>query len=151
MGHVDDDGNVDIDHMDAKDVGANDVNANEVNTNKRDTNHDMVNNDKPTHDPNTNKTNTTHHSIPFTEDLDWLRVTEEEMRDALEQERDNLREQDADMFASSIPLSPLSRRRPRRVRTPTEASGLIQNLPLCCLQCRGSRLHLFRQPYECGL
>ena len=31
-----------------------------------------------------------------------MRVTEEEMRDALEQERDNLREQDADMFASTL-------------------------------------------------
>ena len=53
-----------------------------------------------------NHNNTTNHNIttttPFIENLDWMRVTEEEMRDALEQERDNLREQDADMFASTL-------------------------------------------------
>ena len=57
------------------------------------------------HNNTTNHYTTTNHNTtttPFIENLDWMRVTEEEMRDALEQERDNLREQDADMFASTL-------------------------------------------------
>ena len=74
--------------------------------------HDMSNHEKDDHenDYNNNHHINNHHTntTPCTENLDWMRVTEEEMRDALEQERDNLREQDADMFASTLspPSSP---------------------------------------------
>ena len=74
--------------------------------------HDMSNHEKDDHqnDHTNNHHINNHHTntTPCTENLDWMRVTEEEMRDALEQERDNLREQDADMFASTLspPSSP---------------------------------------------
>ena len=90
--------------------GDDDVNDNDHDNHVNDINQDNDNNhiNENNHDNTTHNNATTHNTTtntPFTENLDWMRVTEEEMRDALEQERDNLREQDADMFASTLSSS----------------------------------------------